>query len=82
MFIDQLIKKKPDVSRSAKSHLVSFGKAVSWRIFGTLDTIFISFLITGKWSFAISIGGVEVFTKIFLYYLHERAWLYFGKNEK
>ncbi len=23
---------------------------------------------------AVSIGAVELFTKVFLYYLHERAW--------
>jgi len=49
-------------------------KAVSWRILGTLDTIFISYLITGKFIIAVSIGSVEVFTKIILYYLHERVW--------
>lgn len=49
-------------------------KAVSWRITGTLDTILISFLITGRMKWALSIGGVELFTKIALYYVHERLW--------
>lgn len=52
----------------------SFAKAVSWRITGTLDTVVISFLITGRIKWALSIGTVEVFTKICLYYLHERIW--------
>ncbi|MDD5686581.1 MAG: DUF2061 domain-containing protein [Elusimicrobia bacterium] len=52
----------------------SFLKAFSWRVTGTIDTMIISFIITGKLSFALSIGGVEVFTKIALYYLHERFW--------
>jgi uncharacterized membrane protein len=56
---------------SAKSVI----KAISWRVVGTFDTIMISFLITRRLSLAISIGGIEVFTKIFLYYLHERVWL-------
>jgi uncharacterized membrane protein len=56
---------------SAKSVI----KAFSWRMVGTFDTILISYLITRKLSFAFSIGGIEVFTKIFLYYLHERVWL-------
>ena len=59
----------------------SFVKALSWRVTGTCDTILISFLITGKVKYAISIGFVELFTKIFLYYVHERIWnrLSFGK---
>ncbi|MCP4131561.1 MAG: DUF2061 domain-containing protein [bacterium] len=49
-------------------------KAFSWRITGTLDTVLVAFFITGKISAALSIGAVEVFTKMVLYYLHERAW--------
>jgi uncharacterized membrane protein len=56
-------------------------KAFSWRATGTLDTILISYLITGKAKAALSIGFVELFTKIFLYYCHERIWnkLSFGR---
>lgn len=59
----------------------SLVKAVSWRVTGTADTILISFLITGQVKAAISIGFVELFTKIFLYYCHERIWnkLTFGR---
>lgn len=49
-------------------------KAISWRMIGTIDTIFISFLIVGNFKFAVSIGGVELFTKMFLYFVHERLW--------
>jgi uncharacterized membrane protein len=49
-------------------------KAISWRATGTLDTIVISFLVTGKIEMALSIGFVELFSKLGLYYLHERAW--------
>ena len=49
-------------------------KALSWRLVGTMDTIVISFVITGRIKWAISIGGIELFTKIALYYLHERIW--------
>ncbi len=52
----------------------SIVKSVSWRTIGTIDTIVISFFITGKLDFAITIGGIEVFTKMGLYYLHERTW--------
>ncbi len=59
----------------------SLVKAISWRVTGTCDTILISFLITGKVKAAISIGFVELFTKIALYYAHERVWnrLSFGR---
>lgn len=57
-----------------EKHWRSVAKAVSWRTLGTIDTIIISWLITGKLAFAISIGFVEVFTKMFLYYFHERIW--------
>ena len=58
-------------------------KAISWRLTGTLDTFIISFLITGKIKFALYISGVEVFTKISLYFVHERIWnkVRFGKEK-
>jgi len=54
--------------------LKSILKAFSWRIVGTLDTILISWILSGKIAIALSIGGVEIFSKITLYYLHERLW--------
>lgn len=58
-----------------ENHIRSIVKGASWRIVGTLDTIFLSFIFTGKVGKALSIGGVELFTKIFLFYLHERVWM-------
>ena len=52
----------------------SFVKALTWRTTGTLDTFLISLLITKKPFIAASIASVEVLTKIFLYYFHERIW--------
>ncbi len=52
----------------------SIAKSLSWRTIGTLDTILISWLITGALSLAFSIGAIELFTKMGLYFLHERAW--------
>ena len=49
-------------------------KTVSWRTIGTLDTIIISYFITGNLIMAASIGSIEVVTKMILYYFHERAW--------
>ena len=56
-------------------HRRSIAKGISWRITGTLDTTLIAFFVTGAYSKALSIGLTEVGTKVFLYYLHERAWL-------
>ena len=52
----------------------SIAKSISWRTIGTIDTMVIAYVITGKPGLALSIGGVEVFTKMGLYYLHERTW--------
>lgn len=49
-------------------------KTISWRIVGTLDTMIISWIITGSFKWGLAIGSVEVVTKMVLYYLHERAW--------
>ena len=67
------------------SHIRSILKAVSWRVIGTIDTFVVSLvalhLLGGGATnsahaakTAGSIAGLEVFTKIFLYYVHERAW--------
>ncbi|HLV42103.1 MAG TPA: DUF2061 domain-containing protein [Brumimicrobium sp.] len=65
-------KKKP--SHNTERHSRSLAKAVSWRILGTLDTILISWLISGELTVAFSIGLFELLTKTFLYYFHERLW--------
>jgi len=56
------------------THARSLVKGISWRVIGTIDTIFISYLITGHSLKAFKIGGFEVFSKITLYYIHERIW--------
>jgi uncharacterized membrane protein len=61
---------------SYKRHVA---KTISWRIIGTLDTIILSGIITGSWGIGLAIGGVEVITKMVLYYLHERAWYKLSK---
>jgi len=55
-------------------HWRSIAKATSWRITGTIDTIIISWFITRKLHLAFAIGSIELFTKMFLYYFHERLW--------
>jgi uncharacterized membrane protein len=60
--------------RGHEGHGRSFIKAVSWRAVGSIDTFTIGFFITGRVDLAGSIAGVEIVTKILLYYLHERVW--------
>ncbi|MCU0787054.1 MAG: DUF2061 domain-containing protein [Verrucomicrobia bacterium] len=65
-------------------HYRSVVKAISWRVTGTVDTVVISYLITGgQTKVALSIGFVELFTKVALYYVHERVWnrLSFGRSK-
>lgn len=52
----------------------SLAKTVSWRILGTLDTVIISYLITGTMRLALSIGLIELVSKMVLYFFHERMW--------
>ncbi|MGV7105359.1 DUF2061 domain-containing protein [Flavobacterium sp. U410] len=59
------------VSRHTK---ISACKAVTWRLLGTLDTMIISFFMTGDIKIAFSIGSFEVFTKMVLYFIHEKVW--------
>ena len=55
--------------------IVLVAKAMTWRVVGTVDTFVVSYVITGQAQLALTISAVEFFTKIMLYYLHERAWL-------
>ena len=55
-------------------HRRSFAKAVSWRITGSIDTFLLTWLVTGNAVIAGTVSAIEVFTKIFLFYGHERIW--------
>lgn len=52
----------------------SVAKALSWRVIGTLDTLIVSYFLTGKFSVAASIASVDFLTKMVLYFFHERFW--------
>ena len=60
---------------SYKRHLA---KTFTWRFVGTLDTIVLSWLITGNPLTGVKIGISEVITKMVLYYFHERVWFNIG----
>lgn len=80
MILDQLFlnKKRGDsknsLERSREKPLRSVVKSLSWRIVGTIDTILISWFITGTLAVALSIGGIELLSKLILYFFHERVW--------
>ena len=61
---------------SYKRHIA---KTITWRVLGTIDTIVLAGLISDSWEVGLTIGGVEMFTKMVLYYLHERVWYKFSK---
>ncbi|MBC3845180.1 DUF2061 domain-containing protein [Winogradskyella echinorum] len=62
---------KSKVKSSNKRHIL---KTFSWRAVGTLDTIVLSWIITGNPLTGIKIGGAEIITKMLLYYGHEKLW--------
>lgn len=80
MVVDQLVldnnKTKTKYASDKKSErpIRSVAKAVSWRIIGTLDTLLISYLLTGEVVLAASIASIDFVTKMVLYFFHERLW--------
>ncbi|MCF6169253.1 DUF2061 domain-containing protein [Lutibacter sp.] len=81
MIIDQIFtwnnnksKKTNESEINSEKPARSIVKAISWRIVGTIDTILISWFITGKITLALSIGLIEIITKMVLYFFHERIW--------
>lgn len=59
---------------SKEKPIRSIVKSISWRLIGTLDTILISWIVTGQFALAFKIGSVELVTKMVLYFFHERIW--------
>lgn len=77
MIIDRIVlRNRGESSRKDNSESMSRSavKTVSWRVIGTIDTIIISWLITGETQLAISIGSIELFSKLLLFFVHERVW--------
>ena len=56
---------------SQKRHIA---KTITWRIVGTIDTIILSWIISGNPLVGLKIGMAELLTKMLLYYFHERVW--------
>lgn len=67
-------RKRGGLTEESKSFKRHFGKTITWRIVGTVDTIILAWVISGDAMVGLQIGGAEVVTKMILYYLHERIW--------
>ena len=59
------------IKKANKRHLY---KTFSWRVIGTLDTIVFSWIIIGSPFIGIKIGSAEIFSKMLLYFGHEKLW--------
>ena len=59
-------------------------KTATWRTIATTDTILLAWFFTGNIATALSIGGLEIFSKLVLYFIHERVWgaLPFGVEQR
>ncbi|MFT5846828.1 MAG: putative membrane protein [Psychroserpens sp.] len=57
-----------------KSYKRHIAKTITWRVIGTLDTVILSWIISGSPTTGLQIGLAEVITKMLLYYFHERVW--------
>jgi len=64
-----------------ESHWRSIAKAITWRSGGTVVTIVIAWVVTGKPTLSLSIGILDSVVKIGAFYVHERIWnrLNFGQ---
>ncbi len=56
------------------SHTRSVLKALSWRVLGTITTAGLVFIFTRRLVLSLAVGALEFFSKIALFWLHERAW--------
>jgi uncharacterized membrane protein len=69
--------KAPVLLLKGDAHGRSLAKGVTWRLVGTADTFLWSWLITHQPVAAGTIASLETFTKIALFYGHERMWRLF-----
>ena len=63
----------PITHKAITSRKRSLAMTITWRIVAEIDTLLVSYLITGSLMWSLSIVGIESTTKTFLYYCHERA---------
>lgn len=59
---------------NSESHFRTIVKTVSWRIWATVITFVVAYLVTKKSSIAIGVCLCDTTFKLFAYYFHERLW--------
>ncbi|MDP2729266.1 MAG: DUF2061 domain-containing protein [Dehalococcoidales bacterium] len=64
------------------NHWRSIVKAISWRVFATLVTFMVAYLLTREAIISIGIGFANATIKIFAFYSHERLWNKIGFGKK
>lgn len=52
----------------------SIAKTISWRVVATVITGVVTYFLTGRLDFAVTVGLADTFVKFFTYYAHERIW--------
>jgi len=80
MIIDQMILNKKEAEgnfqedKNSEKPIRSIAKAISWRVLGTIDTLVVSYFLSGEIALAATIASVDFLTKLVLYFFHERIW--------
>jgi uncharacterized membrane protein len=59
----------------------SVAKAISYRVFGSLATGVVVYIMVGDWKVSAGAGIADSVIKLGLYFVHERVWNYidFGR---
>ena len=57
-----------------RTQLRALAKTCTWRMVASIDTFLLGWLITGDPAIGWAIAGLEVLTKMIIYYAHERVW--------
>ncbi|MCL5885083.1 MAG: DUF2061 domain-containing protein [Deltaproteobacteria bacterium] len=56
------------------THKRSIVKTISWRAVATIITGVVTYFLTGRIDFAVTVGLADTLVKFFIYYAHERIW--------
>jgi uncharacterized membrane protein len=73
------------LSMSKVTHSRHIAKTLTWRVLATTDTFLITYFLGTYFGVeqAVAVAGsvatLEVITKMFLYYMHERVWYKYVK---
>lgn len=57
-----------------ETNIRTIAKGFSWRFFATTTTVIIVYIFFGRLDLAIAAGILETVSKVFLYYVHDKAW--------